>query len=81
MSALLPLNSCSLKDTLSGGGNHAKTYKELGEIFEKYEINGITDQMTDDLEQDYKAMPPEVELNKAAMLLTVLGQEIMTTKI
>ncbi len=37
--------------------------------------------MTDDLEQDYKAMPPEVELNKAAMLLTVLGQEIMTTKI
>ena len=30
--------------------------------------------MVDDLEQDYKEMPPEVELNKAAMLLTVLGQ-------
>lgn len=74
LSALLPLNGCSLKDTLSGGETMQKTYKELGEIFEKYEINGITDQMIDDLEQDYKAMPPEVELNKAAMLLTVLGQ-------
>ena len=30
--------------------------------------------MIDDLEQDYKTMPPEVELNKAATLLTVLGQ-------
>ena len=51
-----------------------KTYKELAEIFEKYEIQGTTEQMVDDLEQDYKEMPPEVELNKAAMLLTVLGQ-------
>ena len=51
-----------------------KTYKELAEIFDKYDIKGTTDQMIDDLEQDYKTMPPEVELNKAAMLLTVLGQ-------
>ena len=51
-----------------------KNYKELAEIFEKYEIQGTTEQMIENLEQDYKEMPPEVELNKAAMLLTVLGQ-------
>ena len=50
-----------------------KTYKELAEIFDKYDIKGTTDQMIDDLEQDYRAMPPEVELNKAPTLLTVLG--------
>ena len=74
LSALLSLNGCSLKSNLSGGEAMQKTYKELAEIMEKYEIQGITDQMIEDLEQDYKAMPPEVELNKAAMLLTVLGQ-------
>ena len=31
-----------------------KTYKELAEIFEKYEIQGTTEQMIDDLEQDYR---------------------------
>lgn len=51
-----------------------KNYKELAEIFEKYGIQGTTEQMIEDLEQNYKEMPPEVELNKAAMLLTVLGQ-------
>ena len=74
LSALLPLNGDSLKNNLSGGQTMQKTYKELAEIFEKYEIQGTTDQMIDDLEQDYKAMPSEVELNKAATLLTVLGQ-------
>ena len=29
-----------------------KTYKELAEIFDKYDIKGTTDQMIDDLEQD-----------------------------
>ena len=74
LSALLSLNGDSLKNNLSGGQTMQKTYKELAEVFKKYEIQGTTDQMIDDLEQDYKAMPPEVELNKAATLLTVLGQ-------
>ena len=74
LSALMSLNGDSLKNNLSGGQTMQKTYKELAEVFKKYEIQGTTDQMIDDLEQDYKAMPPEVELNKAATLLTVLGQ-------
>nr|WP_317378815.1 hypothetical protein [uncultured Faecalimonas sp.] len=51
-----------------------KSYKELAEIFEKYGIEGMTTQMVEDLEQDYEKLPPEVEFNKAAALLTVLGQ-------
>ena len=74
LSGSLLLSGCGLKNNLSGGETMQKTYKELAEIFGKYGIQGTTDQMIDDLEQDYKAMPPEVELNKAAMLLTVLGQ-------
>ena len=67
LSGSLLLSDCSLKSNLSGGETMQKTYKELAEIFEKYEIQGTTEQMVDDLEQDYKEMPPEVELNKAAM--------------
>ena len=74
VSALLSLTGYSLKSNSLGGEAMQKTYKELAEIFDKYDIKGTTDQMIDDLEQDYRAMPPEVELNKAATLLTVLGQ-------
>lgn len=70
VSALLSLNGYSLKSNSLGGEAMQKTYKELAEIFDKYDIKGTTDQMIDDLEQDYRAMPPEVELNKAATLLT-----------
>ena len=51
-----------------------KHIKNLLKFLENMRYRVTTDQMIDDLEQDYKAMPPEVELNKAAMLLTVLGQ-------
>lgn len=74
LSGSVLLSSCSLKNNLSGEATMQKNYKELAEIFEKYEIQGTTEQMIENLEQDYKEMPPEVELNKAAMLLTVLGQ-------
>ena len=52
LSALMFLNGDSLKNNLPGGQTMQKTYKELAEIFEKYEIQGTTDQMIDDLEQD-----------------------------
>lgn len=71
---LLCLSGCGIKNNLLGGKTIQKTYKELGEIFNRYGIQGTTAQMIEDLEQDYKSLPPEVELNKAAMLLTVLGQ-------
>lgn len=52
VSALLSLNGYSLKSNLLGGEAMQKTYKELAEIFDKYDIKGTTDQMIDDLEQD-----------------------------
>lgn len=51
-----------------------KSYKELAEIFSKYGIEGTTAQMIEDLEQRYEELPPEIEFNKAADLLTALGQ-------
>ena len=57
-----------------GGEKMQKSYKELAEIFSNYDIQGTNAQMIEELEQDYKELPPEVIFNKAAMLLTVLGQ-------
>lgn len=51
-----------------------KTYKELAEIFSKYRILGATDRLAEELEQGDKNIPPEMEWNKAAMLLTALGR-------
>ena len=50
VSALLSLNGYSLKSNSLGGEAMQKTYKELAEIFDKYDIKGTTDQMIDDLE-------------------------------
>lgn len=38
LSALVFLSGCSLKNNLSGGETMQKTYKELAEIFSKYNI-------------------------------------------
>lgn len=51
-----------------------KSYKEYAEIFEKYGIKGTTVQMLEKMEQGYQEMPPEIIFNKAASLLTALGQ-------
>lgn len=50
-----------------------KSYKEYGEIFEKYGIQGITPELIEKMEKWYLEMPPEVIIDKAADLLTVLG--------
>ena len=49
LSGSLLLSDCSLKNNLSGEETMQKAYKELAEIFEKYEIQGTTEQMIDDL--------------------------------
>lgn len=50
-----------------------KTYKELAEIFSKYDIQGINPQVIEELEQNYEELPPGIIFDKAAAFLTALG--------
>lgn len=51
-----------------------KSFEEYAEIFKNYGIQGTTAQMLENLEQGYSGLPSEIVLNKAAALLTELGQ-------
>lgn len=69
------INGCGIQEkSISYAGIEQKSYKEVAEILKKFEIDGITEQLIDELEESYSEMPPEIELNKTAMLLSVLGQ-------
>ena len=50
-----------------------KTYAEIAEVLKKFEIGGITEQLINEYEKSYSEMPPEIELNKTATLLSALG--------
>lgn len=74
----LGLSGCSLQEegalAYQEGDTMQKSYTEIAEIFDKYDIEGTDPQLLDELEESYTRMPPEVELSKAAILLTSLGQ-------
>ncbi len=74
---ILPVLLCLGGCGLAGGASEREkemTYAELAEIFEKYGISGTTPQIIEELEQADQIRPPEIELDKAAQLLTVLGR-------
>ena len=74
VSILLCFSGCSLQPKdMRGEKKIQKSYKEYGEIFEKYGIQGITPELIEKMEKWYLEMPPEVIIDKAADLLTVLG--------
>lgn len=51
-----------------------KAYAEIAETLKKFEIGGITEHLINELEASSAEIPPEIELNKTAMLLSVLGK-------
>lgn len=51
-----------------------ESYKELSIILSQYGIKGIDDELIEVLEQRYKGLPSEIEFNKAADLLTAIGE-------
>ena len=53
-----------------------QSYAEIVEKLKKFEITGITDELIKKLETDYAELPPEVEFNKTAHLLGILGNGI-----
>lgn len=50
-----------------------KSYKEIAEVLRELGVEGITEELTDKLEEQSAAYPSEVELNKTAMLLSAVG--------
>lgn len=50
------------------------TYAEIAKTLKKFEIGGITEQLVDELEASCMQMPPEIEFNKTAMMLSFLGK-------
>lgn len=53
-----------------------QSYAEIAEKLKKFEITGITDELIKKLETDYAELRPEVEFNKTAHLLGILGNGI-----
>lgn len=50
-----------------------RSYAEIAAVLEKLEIGGTTEQMIREMEESFSDLPPEVEFNKCAALLTELG--------
>ena len=74
MTISLLLCGCSYQESYRGGVEMDKSYKELSTIFRQYGLNGLNDELVYNLEQRYKELPSEIEFNKAADLLTSLGE-------
>lgn len=53
--------------------SNQKSYAEIAVILKKYGIGGISDTLITRLEESAKNIPPEVLLNKTAILLTEIG--------
>lgn len=50
-----------------------KSYAEIGAILKKFEIGGITDALTDGLEESYAQLPAEIIFDKTATLVSAVG--------
>lgn len=75
LTAVFWINGCGIQGiNIPYAGIEQRSYKEIAVVLEKFEIGGITEQLIDELEESYSKMPPEIELNKTAMLLSILGQ-------
>ncbi len=80
VSVLLVLSTILLASGCGGGEKHEpedrlgqQSYTEIAEILKQFGIGGITEQLIRELETADAGMPQEVEFNKTAGLLSVLG--------
>ncbi len=78
LSSIFAISGCNMQENApekedSHIESKQKTYAEIAETLTKFEIGGITEQLIDELEASYAQMPPEIELDKTAMLLSALG--------
>ncbi|HJD18819.1 MAG TPA: hypothetical protein IAA01_11255 [Candidatus Fournierella excrementavium] len=73
---LLPFcfGGCGVESGSPAGAKTPKTFAAFAEVFNRYGIQGASPQLTEDLEQSFSDLPPEVLLSKGAALLTALGE-------
>lgn len=70
---IIGMSSCSVQEKDTSPADRQQTFAEIGDTLKELEIGGITKKLTDELEASYAEIPPEIELNKTAMLLSFLG--------
>lgn len=73
---LLPFcfGGCGFESGAPADGKTPETFAEFAEVFSRYGIQGASPQLTEELEQSFSDLPPEVLLSKGAALLTALGE-------
>lgn len=73
---LLPFcfGGCGFESGAPAGAKTPETFAAFAEVFSRYGIQGASPQLTEELEQSFSDLPPEVLLSKGAALLTALGE-------
>lgn len=73
---LLPFcfGGCGFESGAPAGAKTPETFAAFAEVFSRYGIQGASPQLTEELEQSFSDLPPEVLLSKGAVLLTALGE-------
>ena len=67
-------SGCGFENNATATSKKPETFAEFANVFGKYDIQGATPQITEALEESDSTLPPEVMLNKGAILLSELGR-------
>lgn len=73
LTSVLIMSGCGKQDDRADVGEQPQSYAEIAEKLKNFEITGITDELIQSLESDYVQLPPDVEFDKTANLLTAVG--------
>ena len=73
LTSLLIISGCGKQDGRTDSWGQPQSYTEIAEKLKNFGITGITDELIQNLESDYAQLPPDVEFDKTANLLTAVG--------
>ena len=73
LTSLLIISGCGKQDGRTDSWGQPQSYTEIAEKLKNFGITGITDELIQNLESDYAQLPPDVEFDKTANLLTAEG--------
>lgn len=54
-----------------------KSYAAIAETLKEFDIRGFTDDLLCELEEEFSHLPPEIMFNKAAALLSAVGEGVI----
>ncbi len=73
LTSVLMISGCGKQDDRTDFEEQPHSYTESAEKLKNLGITGITDELIQNLQSDYAQLPPDVEFNKTANLLTAVG--------